>query len=106
MSNETIYGSKLTMRGVRKKNFPKKHKDLLRFFLGNKFNLLYTHSYIGSKDYELHYKVQTKTVVSRYYDKRYVLRSGNISLSYGHCMIPIIEAVEQLMEDMLLQITQ
>ena len=106
MSNETIYGSKLTMKGVRKKNFPKKHKDLLRFFLGNKFNLLYTHSYIGSKDYELHYKVQTKAVVSRYYDKRYVLRCGNISLSYGHCMIPIIEAVEQLMEDMLVQITQ
>ena len=96
---------KLTMKGAVKSMLDYKHLDLLRFLLSDKFSLLYTHRSIMSKQHEMMLKVSKKTVVNKYYDKRYVFPNNNnigiASLSYGHYFIEIYKETEECINDLL-----
>ena len=91
---------KFAYKGVSKKSFHCKHEDILRFYLGDTYKIIYNHNVITNKNFELLYRTSEKVALTRYYDKKYMTRQ-NICLSYGNYNIPLLRAVEDCIEFLL-----
>ena len=86
---------KSALKGVNRKTFHKHHNDILRFYLGPLYHLLYRQNTITNRNFQLIYRTSQKIAVSRYYDKRFMIKNGDICLAFGHCDIPHLAAVDE-----------
>ena len=95
---------KFAYKGVSKKSFHCKHEDILRFYLGDTFKIIYNHNIITNKNFELIYRTSEKVALTRYYDKKYMTQYENICLSYSNYNIPILRDVEEVIEFLLTRV--
>ena len=97
---------KLGCKGVCRLMTDLKHEIFVKFLMGNKLQMMSKYKHICMKRQRLFFKYGAKRAFSKYYDKRYLLPCGNVSLSYANPEILIHQEVENVVNDLIAKIEE